>query len=147
MARQNIFHIFSNLIPCFLCVFFEIIQLLVEETNIFCYQYLDTFKDCSSLPDMTTRNVLAVICCYSDGSWQKKQTVKLLVHARTILYDLLWTHIETRQIFHILIFLHLSNNGNETDNYTKIMTFCGTWELLLISSVMRMLNIRTYLNI
>jgi len=43
---------------------------------------------------------------------------------------------------HILRFLHFSDNKNESDKTDEITTDCGKWELYLISSMTRMLNIR-----
>jgi len=80
--------------------YFEIIQLLVEETNMYYQQYLDTQDErwplllwCYGL-----RFVFVFGSYCADGARSKGCVERLLVSTRTVLLSLLWKHYETRQI-------------------------------------------------
>lgn len=82
----------------FMLFLHEIVQLLVEGTqllpSILQHAWWRTFS--AAWCDYTGHVLVSVYNC-ADGSWQKGQTQRLLVHTRTFFYDLLQKHNEMRQ--------------------------------------------------
>jgi hypothetical protein len=83
----------------FMLIFLEIMQLLLEETNICYHQYLETVDEvCCPQPNVTTSSEPVLVYYCADGSQLKTQTKRLLVYARIVLYGLLRKNNELRQI-------------------------------------------------
>jgi hypothetical protein len=76
----------SSPLSVFMLFFLEIMRLLLEETNRYYHQYLDTLEEGRfPLPDVTIQEMYY---CYADGSLLNIQTQRLLVHTRTVFYGL-----------------------------------------------------------
>jgi hypothetical protein len=84
-----------------LFLFLEIMQLLVEETKRYYHQHLETVHEgCSTLPDVSIMEkylFFTIIVHY--GSWPKRQTERLLVHTRTVIWGLLQRNTKMRHCF------------------------------------------------
>jgi hypothetical protein len=108
-------------------------QLLVEETNIYYHQYwhiLDT--RCCPLPAHEMHLYLAIIFRWD----MTKETIQtLLVHTRTICMAFYGNTMKQDRFFHILEFLHFSDNKNELhktdENYDRL------WEMKPISEQLK----------
>ena len=75
----------SSPLSILMLFFFEIIQLLVEETNRYYHQYLDTLDEWwSSLPDVNcSGNVFVFGNNSADEAWSEGRAERLLVDTRT----------------------------------------------------------------
>jgi hypothetical protein len=74
------------------------------------------------MPDVTIQEMY-YYC--ADGSQLKRQTQRLLVHTRTLLLAAYGNTMKQDIFFHILRFLHFSDNKNEPDKTDENMTGCG----------------------
>jgi hypothetical protein len=96
-------------------------QMLVEETNRYYHQYLETIAEGRSpLPDVTILEMYLFVSIVLQVG-PKRQTERLLVHTRTVLYGILQ---KQDRFLHILRFLHFSDHRNEPDktdeNYDRL---------------------------
>jgi hypothetical protein len=118
--RQNVVpHFNKDLTPysIFMLYFASVITLLLKETNRYYHQYLDTFYDGPSpLTDVTESEMflfLAIIIQMGHDIWDSLadhwSTIKQFLtpfYSTTMKYD---------RFFHIIQFLHFSNNDSATD--------------------------------
>jgi hypothetical protein len=112
--------------------FLEIMQLLVEETNRYYHQYLDTLDEgCSPLPDVTVQEMYLFLSV--TVLLPKRQTGRLLVPPTGTVFMAFYRNTLKRdRFFHILRFLNFSDNKPKPDKadgrWTKIMTGYGKWK-------------------
>ena len=101
----------------FLLYFAEIVTLLVVETNRYCHDHLDRLDEVPSpLPDVTEAEMLVFLAitiqmghCIWDkltGYWSRAYNCHTPFNGDTMKWD---------RFFHILRFLHFTDNKNESD--------------------------------
>jgi hypothetical protein len=103
----------------------SVTTLLVEETNRYYHQYLDTLDDWPSpLLDVTESEMFVSGDYCSNGTWLMRQPGGLLFNNWTVPYTFLWHNNETWQVLSHYSVLHFSNNDRASDkndpNYDRL---------------------------
>jgi hypothetical protein len=82
------------------CYSFQTIQLLLEDSNWYYHQYLDTLDDrVPSASHDYSRNLFLVSCYCTKVTRSDRRAERLLVHIRAVLHGLLQKHYEMRVSF------------------------------------------------
>jgi hypothetical protein len=107
----------STPLSVFMLFFLDIIQLLVVETNRYYRQYLDTLKKRRSpLPDVTMQEMYSFLAIILQMGHDIKDTLKAYWSTSEQFSTPFYGKTMKRdRFFHILRFLHFSNNRNEPD--------------------------------
>ena len=127
----------SNPLSVFLLYFAEIITLLVVETNRYYHDHLDTLDEgpSSPIPDVTEAEMLAFLALTIQMGHQVRDRLSDYWGTSDQLYMAFFSSAMKRdRYFHILRFLHFTDNKNEPDrkddNFDKLWKLRNVFEIL-----------------
>jgi len=130
--RQNEAPAISNdftSLGIFMLFFLEIIHLLVEETNRHYWIYFDTLdKGWSPLPDVTIQEMYSFLAIIVQMGHDQKDMMKAYWNTAEQFSMFFYGKMKQDRFYHILRFLHFSDNKNRPDKKDKL------WKMKILQS-------------
>jgi hypothetical protein len=106
--------------------------MLMEETNRYYHQYLNTLDGCFPLPDITIQEMHLFISYFSDGSQPKTRLQDYWSTLEQSFIAFYGNTMKQDRFFHVIRFLHFSDNRNEGyKNYDRL------WKMRTISDKLK----------
>jgi hypothetical protein len=138
----------SSSLRIFMLFFLEIMQLLVEETNRNYNQYMDTLDEgCSPLSDMTIKEMCLFLPVFVQMGHEQRNRLKDYWSTLEQILTFYRNTMKQDRFFHILRFLHFSDNKTEPDKTNENYERLWKMRTIFISSIMHILHITAQLNI